>query len=156
MKRKISVTAIAVFALICLMFTACITEHPLPDFGGAGDRVWGLISADPDTDEEVIIPFTSSVPVRGRARGWSNAFVDVYITFEDGIITRLDFDLSRQTPGHVSAVPDALRLWVSRTNSFDFPVNVVTQATLSVRAIQNGAREAMRNHPEISEELVDF
>jgi len=155
MKKKYAL--IAALSLTCLMFTACIIEHDLPDMGGGGgDHLWGRTVENPETGEEEFEVFPGPSLPRTRGNGYRNLPVFVTIYIEDGRIIDVDFDMRSQTPANVGGVRARLMPWILRTNSFDFPVDIVSRATDTVTGLQEAARSALLASPYISDELVDF
>jgi len=138
MEKKFPFIIFSVFALICLLFTACPTDSDLLIGGGQGDA-WG------------IPPFDGTVDARGD--GWAGAgSVGVYITLRNGIIVEVEFDLARETDHIVRPHPGRIRPIVLQTNSFDaIPELIIAGASDTTRGIIQAGNAALATIPGVGE-----
>jgi len=141
MKKRFTFISIVALVLVCLMFTACPTEFELPPAGA--DNPWGTMVTNDVTGEEEFVPYSG--PRSSRAFGYQS-MVDVTFTLSNGTITNVVIDSSgeSQTLSAVRRVPTDLPPMIRRANSFDFPPNVVSGATVTVMAVQRAGNQALQ------------
>jgi len=155
MKKKC--TVITMFTLVCLMFTACIIEHDLPDLaddGGRPEGLWG--NWFPVENGEALEFRPHSGRLIGESReGHSGGLIRLNIDMYEGRITELSFaNTTGQGAMYLNRVRFQLFPRVIETNSF--AVSAVAGATNTARGTQAAARNAMMNSPDIADEFVNF
>jgi len=126
MKKRYVIVACFV---LCVLLAACILSIPLTD---ARDAPWG----DP--------PYNSNGEVSGAAQGFGSE-ITVYITLVDGFITTFRFE-GGYTHGYVTIVNNLRQGWadtILSSNSFDFPVDVGSGATVTFRGVRAAGRNAL-------------
>ena len=141
MKKRFTVIFIAIAALICVMFTACFTEHEVTD---TRREPWGYPN-----------PFTGTI--EGSASGHGGP-VRVTMTLENGLITVVDFDFRFETDMFAGRLPGILRPIIIRTNNFDFP-DRTAGATITTMAVKEAARQALSgdpNGPQVPRDELGF
>ena len=128
MKRRFTVVAGVAVALVWLLFTSCIVESERPIIRGP----W----LD-DSNNHI----TGFIPV--SATGYMGGSITVLLWLNDqGVIGWMEFDLRAETQRHVAPLPGAIQPIILHTNSFNFPVTIVSGATRTALILTNAVREA--------------
>jgi len=140
MKKRL--VLIATLALVCLMFIACPIQHSFD----------APPTASPWTSPGSDAPITNAID--GAAPGFGGN-VGVRIFLSNGLITRVDFDISAETDSFTHSIPGVLEPHIIRFNSFNFCDFIVSGATRTTRGLKEAARDAFRRE-NIPEAQLDF
>ena len=131
MKKNFSVMAVVLLALACVMFTACIIESERPVIRGP----WLLPGGAPITG----VVYTQTPGYTGRP-----IFVTVLLD-DSGIIRAVDIDVSNDTQRYVAGLPGTIKPMILLTNSFNFPITIVSGATGTAQRLVDAMREEFAN-----------
>jgi len=143
MKMMFNAIAVAILALACLVFSGCIIEHQ--EIPLVGREPWGnpVFSGSRES----------------TANGWNENGVIVNITLTNGVITRVDIDVSRETFGFREMAEVFARPIIEASNSFDIPsaaIDGATGATATLRGIVMAGSQALLQIPGVEEEDLDW
>ncbi|MCL2382572.1 MAG: hypothetical protein FWC64_13450 [Treponema sp.] len=127
MKKRFTVVAVAALALLSLAAVSCVIESERPVIRGPwidqqGDYITGWV--DVQTPGYMRRPISVQI--------WLNP---------SGRIGAVEFDLSSDTQSHVGPLPAAITPIILLTNSFNFPVSIVSGATGTALRLRNAVRD---------------
>jgi len=127
-KKRFAVIAVVALALVCLAFASCIIESERPVIRGPWLNQQGA-------------PITGFIDVQTRGYMGGQIFVNLWLN-EYGRIGSVEFDISSDTQRFVAPLPGAITPMILLTNSFNFPVTVVSGATGTAINLVNAVRDA--------------